>query len=282
MSRPITTALATAGALAFAPAALALTPVSNVDLTPDVTVTLDSQTIDDEDVAADDVLGGTITPVALGALPEASDVSAYHAFGPGQFLLTFDTAVDLPGGVFAEAADVVRYDGATYSIEFDASSAGVPPGARADAVSRTTAGNLLLSFDTTVSLSSTTFDDEDLIEFDGATFTSRFDGSAAGIDPALDLDGAHFFPGSGFLALSFDGSGSVGGVAFDDEDVLEYDTSGPTWEMAWDTTVERPEWTPGADVNGVHLVPEPSGLVMLAAGCGLLIALARRRGRRAA
>jgi hypothetical protein len=90
------------------------------------------------------------------------------------------------------------------------------------------------------------------------------------------------FPGTDNLALSFDASGSIGGVAFDDEDVLEYDPNGSTWEMAWDTSVERPEWMANADVSAVHLVPEAGPLSMLTAGAGLLAWLRRRRVAKAA
>ena len=163
-----------------------------------------------------------------------------------------------------------------YTIEFDASAEGVPPGVQIDALSQNTAGNLVVSFNTTVELSGATFQDEDLVEVDGANFTSFFDGSAEGVDAVLDVDGAHVFPGSDFLALSFDISGTVGGIYFDDEDVLEFDPGSGTWEMAWDTSVERPEWPSGSDVDAVHLVPEPGALAMLTAGSGLLAWLYRR------
>jgi hypothetical protein len=260
-------------------AAAALTPIDSADLSPDITVTLDSQTITDEDVAADSITSGTITKALLGSLPEASDLSAYHALAGGNHLLAFDITVALAGGVTTHPGDVVRYDGANYTIEFDASAESVPDGVGTDAVTMSAGGNLVLSFDTTVALSGSTYFDEDLVEFDGASFSSFFDGSAAGLDPALDVDGAHVFASTGNLGLSFDISGSIGGVDFDDEDVLEYDPTVPTWEMAWDASAERTEWEAGADVNAVYFVPEPSQWVMLVGGIGLLGLFYRRRAR---
>ena len=264
-------------ALCGAGAAVALTPVARVDLSPDVTQVLDSQAIADEAVAADDVSSGTITPANLGALPASGDVTAYHMLANGDHLLSFDVTVVLPGPLTAEPGDVVRYDGASYTLEFDASAYSVPRGAHVDAVALAPGGNLLLSFDTTLSLSGATFDDEDLVEFGSGTFSSYFDGSAAGIARELDLDGAHVFASNGNLALSFDTSGEVGGVSFSDEDVLEYDPASASWEMAWDASLERPEWNEGTDTDAVHFVPEPTRLVLLAAGVGLLTWL-RRRG----
>jgi hypothetical protein len=271
------TALLLGAALVPGPAA-ALTPIDSADLSPDITVTLDGQTITDENVASDDLTTGTITKALLGILPEASDLSAYHALTGGDHLLSFDITVALAGGVTAHPGDIVRYDGASHTLEFDASAESVPDGVRTDAVTMSAGGNLVLSFDTTVALGGSTYFDEDLVEFDGANFSSFFDGSAAGLDSALDIDGAHVFGSNGKLALSFDISGSIDGVNFDDEDVLEYDPTSSTWELAWDASVERAEWEAGADVNAVFFVPEPSQLLMVGSGFVLLAVLNISRG----
>jgi hypothetical protein len=255
-----------------------LTPINSADLSPDITVILDGQAITDHDVASDGLTSGTITKALLGALPEASDLSAYHALAGGDHLLSFDITVALAGDVTAHPGDVVRYDGVSYTIEFDASAESVPSGACTDAVTMSTGGNLVLSFDTTVAIDGSTYFDEDLVEFDGTSFSFFFDGSTAGLDSALDIDGAHVFGSNGKLALSFDISGSIDGVDFDDEDVLEYDPMSSTWEMAWDASVERAEWEAGADVNAVFFVPEPSQLLMVGAGFALLTVLNISRG----
>ena len=195
--------------------------------------------------------------------------------------MAFDISVALPGGVTANAGDVVRYDGVTYSVEFDASAEGVPEGVKVDAVTTAVGGNLVLSFNTSVALSGNTFDDEDLVEFDGISFSGLFDGSGEGIVQSLDLDGAHIFESNGNLALSFDTSGTVGGVTFDDEDVLEFTPGAGTWEMAWDTSVERAEWSSGADVDALQLVPEAGAFSSLCSGGVLLAWLRRRRAYRA-
>lgn len=257
----------------------ALTPIDSADLSPDITVVLEGLTISDEDVARDDLSSGIVTKAPLGPLPQASDLSAYHDLGRAGHLLVFDTTVALAGGITASPNDVVRYDTVVYSIEFDASAESVPDGVRIDAVSKSNGGNLVLSFDTTVELSGATYADEDLVEFDGDGFTSFFDGSAVGLDTSLDIDGAHIFESSGNLALSFDTGGSIGGVDFDDEDVLEYDPLSDTWEMAWDASSERPGWVNGADVNAVYFVPEPSQELILISGSGLLAWLRARHQR---
>ena len=76
------------------------------------------------------------------------------------------------------------------------------------------------------------------------------DTSSAGIDPTLDLDGAHRLA-NGNLLLSFDGSRSVGTtpVFFDDEDILEYDPTGSSWELAYDASVQVAGWADGPDLD---------------------------------
>jgi hypothetical protein len=274
----------------FASPALAVTPLDSVSASPDVTVELVSTTFEDEDVAVDNLLG-IVVPTALGTLPTSADLTAYHLFDGGAQLFSLDTTALLTGPLTVEPGDVVRYDGAIYTVEFDASANALPNGVGVDAVTEVGGTDLLLSFDTTVNLGSFTAGDEDLVRCTlpsagvctGFGSTPYFDGSDTtavppdGVPDGLDLDAAHRLS-NGNLGLSFDGSGQLGGVDFDDEDVLEYDPSGPTWEMAYDGSAEHTDWGGGPDVDAVFL-PEPDRLLMLASGVGALLALKRRRSR---
>ena len=256
--------------------ASAVTPLDSASVSSDVTVVLSATNFDDESVAVENLMGGVGT-ATLGTLPASADLVAYHLLGNGDQLFSLDTTVTLSGPLTAEPGDVVRYDGSSYTLEFDASANSVPSGVITDAVSRESSGNLLLSFDTTVDLGSFTVDDEDLVAFDGVGFSLVFDGSAAGVSQALDLDGVDDL-GNGNLGLSFDGSGQLGGVDFDDEDVLEYDSSGPTWLLAYDGSAEHAEWVP-ADLDAVF-VPEPSTQLTIAVGAAFLALIGRDRIRR--
>jgi len=152
------------------------------------------------------------------------------------------------GGETCFPFDVIRWDGSVYSKLFDGAAHGVPAGVEIDALA-VDGTDLLLSFDVGVTLAGTYFADEDLVRWDGASFSSFFDGSAAGLDPALDLDGAHRLA-NGHLLLSFDGSGLVDGVAFTDEDALEYDPGSGGWELAFDGSSADPSWVE-ADLDAV-------------------------------
>lgn len=262
--------LATIAAVGLGASARAQT----VTLSADISVDLGGSVYHDEDVVTDDQLG-TIVQESLGPLPGNVEVMGFELLANGDRLFTLDTTADLGGGVTLRSADVARYDGVTYTIEFDGSAEGVPDGTRPDAVTVDGSGDLLLSFDTTVNLGGTVSADEDLVSFNGSSFSVVFDGSVEGLSETLDLDGASI-DATGNLTLSLDGSGSVGGVDFDDEDVLEFQ-SGGSWSLIYDGGALHPSLGP-ADVNAV-LVPEPGVFIQLLAGSALLVLVGRGRIR---
>jgi hypothetical protein len=236
--RSATTACALLVPLCFPGSAAA---VLDVTYSPDVEATFDGQSISREDPAVDDLMG-TVIPVPIGTVPQSADLIAYHREADGAHLLSFDTTVELGvGPLTARPGDVVRFDGSTYTLEFDADGAGVPAGVAVDAVARLD-DDLMLSFDVTVALSGSTFADEDLMRFDGVDFSMFFDGSAAGVDPGLDVDAADFRPADGHILMSFDGAGSLTPVSFADEDVLEFDPLADAWSLLYDGSAQHAAW----------------------------------------
>ena len=163
----------------------------------------------------------------------------------------------MPGGLTARAGDVVRYNGTTDTLEFDATANGIPNGVITDAVSEIGPGDLLLSFDVTVTVGGVTADDEDLVRFHSGVVSLFFDGSAAGIDPGLDLDAAHILPDNGHLLLAFDGPGTVGRVNFTSVDVLEFSPTSTGWELSSDGLAQHSGWFE-AQLHGLSAVTMPS------------------------
>ncbi len=254
---------------------LAASAASAQDLfagSPDTTIQRGTTLAQDEDVAVDNQLGIVLLE-DLGTLPTAAEVTAYGLAVNGDRLFSVETTTSLLGGVVARPRDVVRWDGAAYAIELDGSSEGVPPGVAIDAVSEAP-GGLLVSFDTTVSLDAQTFADEDLARWDGGLFVSVFDGSAAGLGSVYDVDAAQDLGGGAFL-VSLETSGSVGGVGFDDEDVLRYD--GASWSLEIDASTLDADWR-AADLDAVQ-VPEPRATAALVTGVAAVATFARRRRR---
>jgi hypothetical protein len=238
-------------------------------------VDLDGVLVYPEDVVIENLLGLTIR-TSLGRLPSDANVTAYHLFSNGDQLFSLDASALLARRLNVEPEDVVRYDGDSYAMEFDGSAEGVAAGAGVDAVS--TFGNeLLLSFDTTVALGVDTADAEDLVRFDGSGFSLFFDGSTVDVPVGLNLDAAHYL-GGGKVAMSFDGSGSLPGVVFADEDVLEYNLITGTWEITYDGSAEHAAWSDDPNLDAVGL-PEPDGLLMLVVSMAGLLVFGRSRIR---
>jgi hypothetical protein len=231
----------------------AATPLHEVNVSPDITAVFGGVTFVDHDVFTDDLIG-PVMGVSVGSLPEAADIVGYHRFAGGDQLFSLQTRADLGAGVVAQPGDVVRYDGSTYSLEFDASAQGVPAGVGVDALSMV-GGDLVLSFDVTLDLGGTIVEDEDLVRFDGFSFSLYFDGSAAGVEAGLDLDAVHLL-GKARLLLSFDTTGSISGIDFDDEDLLEHNLSAGTWELSYDGSKHHAGWR-AADLDAVQAVIGP-------------------------
>ncbi|MEM9593383.1 MAG: hypothetical protein AAGD06_03940 [Acidobacteriota bacterium] len=196
--------------------------------------------------------------VPASALPNGADLVAYDSTTTDTFF-SVDTTVDL-GGLSAGPGDVVRIDpGGVVSLEIDGAALGLAAGAGIDALTSTGDPSLPLavSFDTTVELpavGATTLvaDDEDLVKTNGTLFEAFFDGSAAGLDPAVDLDGAHLDTAEGELRLSLDISGQVGGVTFNDEDLLGWNLSSGAWRLVRNgSATSTPD--PGADLDAYSL-----------------------------
>jgi len=225
---------------------------------------------------------GPLLGAGLGLIPAPAEIGAWHGLPGGDSYLSLDITVALPGlPAPAEPRDVVEFDRAsgTFSLVFDGSAAGVPSSVRVDAVSQDLNGELLLSFDTTVALAGgVVADDEDLVRYDGVVYAMVFDGSAAGVASSTDLDGVHDIVTGPLLLMSFDTSGSVGGVVYDDEDVLEYDTATGIFTMFLDASATDPVDWPSADLAAL---PE-AGAAGAVAGGWLVAGLAvwARRGRR--
>jgi len=250
---PAGPALAAAALLALPATLAAQTPLELVIASPDVTAVLGGAVVADHQLVADDLQGGALA-LTFAPLPAEAAVGGIHLTAGGPVLFSPATVTELAGTSY-RPGDVIAFDGATFSLAFDAMAAGLPPGVDVDAVTLGAAGELLLSFDVTVVLPGVPFADEDLVAWDGGGFDLVFDGSAAGVPEALDLDAAHRLP-NGNLLLSFDGSGAIAGVAFADEDLLEYE-SPAHWTLAYDGSASLPGWE-AADLDAVSVGLPPS------------------------
>lgn len=205
---------------------------------------------------------GSISLTALGLIPADVDIDAYHMRVDGAHLMSFDVTTDLPGLGSVGPADIVLFDGSAYALEFQASSFRIPDGVNVDSLTMATNGDLILSFDQAVELGGVVVQDKDLARLHGGFWNVFLDGEQVGIANGLDLDAAHLVPESSHLLLSFDGSGTVGGTSFDDEDVIEYKPESGSWNLFWDGSSLQTDLSL-ADLDAVYaLSVRPSAIFL--------------------
>ncbi len=153
------------------------------------------------------------------------------------------------GGVLAEDVDILYFDGANWSIFFDASDVGIASsGQNVDAFTIVDGDTILMSFEDPATLGTLAVDDWDIVEFTATSlgentagsFSLYFDGNDVGLDTASEDIDAIDLLSDGRLLISTTGSPTVPGVAGKDEDVLAFtpatlgeNTSG-TWAMYFD------------------------------------------------
>lgn len=219
---------------------------------PDITVSLGGIVVDGGTLATDDLPGVTLLPIPN--LPANARVAAAHRFANGDLLLAFESTLSLPGAGIVEPRDLVRFTSATqtFAVEVHGVDLQIPTTAAIDAVAVTSGGTILLSLD----ISAGGFDDEAVIAVNGTALSLFLDTAAVGIAPALDLDGLDIEDGGAetLLYMSFDGSGTVNGVQFDDEDVLLYNLTTQTWSLAYDGSAAAAGWPAAADLTALDVV----------------------------
>ncbi|MBY0400643.1 right-handed parallel beta-helix repeat-containing protein, partial [Myxococcota bacterium] len=113
----------------------------------------------------------------------------------GGLLLSFDTAVSLPGGLHVADEDLVRWNGTTFSLALDGSSVGISPSNDVDGVDDLGRSTFLVSFESGGSVGSVRFSDEDVLRYASGVWSLERDGSTADADwIAADLDAMQMVP----------------------------------------------------------------------------------------
>lgn len=245
--RPVSAVVFTllAGLVSIAPAtAVELTPVDA--FSPDIHLDHGNGLAADEESAY--LSGGGLRKIRLGLLPDSADVDAVHGLADGDVLFSIETSIVL-GGALYRPSDVIRFDGTSWSKEFDGRGEGIPAGVNVDAIAMS-GGVLLLSLDIDTELGSTVYSDADVIAFDGADFSTFLDATDSGIAISADVDALHV-DSQGRVLVSLDGGGELGGINYRDEDLLAW--SSPDWSMEFDGSADDAAWQP-VDLDAWSLV----------------------------
>lgn len=196
-------------------------------------------------------VGGQRGRRVISGVPATANLRDFQLDANGDLLFCLDVGTTL-GGSYFRSADVVKLSGAGFSKAFDATAAGVPDGIGCDGVAREGVnGALLLSFDHAFAVGGTTLRPADVIRFAAGSFgTKVLDAVALGIDPRLNIDAVDSVGTTTDLLVSFDTGGTVGGVHFADEDVLQLHLADGGWSMRFAMLPGSTRWA-RANLDGL-------------------------------
>jgi hypothetical protein len=182
-------------------------------------------------------------------LPPGTALSAFHQEFDGAWLLSPAHPVTL-GGVEVEPRDVAAQGGGVYSVQLDGGAAGIPAGARIDALLRAANGNLVLSFDVPVNLGGTEFSRSDLVIWQSGVFSLYWDAeaAAAGVPASSNLVGAAL-TGVGEIVLTFDVPTTLGGTTYLPGELVRWTGGGFTSHLA------DPSWPASSQLRDFAFLP---------------------------
>ncbi len=189
------------------------------------------------------------------SLPPGTAIDGLHRMENGDWLFSVAAPATLDGTTFSPE-DVVRHDGASYALYFDAAAAGIPPGANVDALFLLggDGGDLVLSFEVPVTIGGTTYEPGDLARRAAGTFTPFLDGSSLSppIPPTTNVTGAAARGGLTLLTLSV--PTTLAGTTYLPGDVVAWDGASFSFFHS------DPGWPPGSRADAFALLPRPGRL----------------------
>ncbi|MEM1181977.1 MAG: hypothetical protein AAGM22_26760 [Acidobacteriota bacterium] len=221
--------------------------VEEVSVSPDITFEYFGAALTDRQAT---VIGDPAGRVEFATLPAGVELTGFH-IEPDKTFFAVDQPVVVDGQLITPR-DVAVTDG-TVSLAVDGAALGVGRGAAVDAVTLLD-GEIVVSYDTAVTLGGNPVFDEDLVQVTGGAPTVVFDGSSAGLAPGLDVDAAHYLTPT-ILALSTDGAFTFDGITVDDEDVVAFSGTTPA-EKIYDGSSAGAGWAP-ADLGGLFIMDTP-------------------------
>jgi hypothetical protein len=188
---------------------------------------------------------------ALG-IPKGVNINSF-GFSGNNDIFSVDVPTTLGGMDFTER-DLILYDGTNFSKLLDGSAAGIPDGARINAATVLSDGSIIFSLDILSSMGGLSFKANDLIRYDGSSFSLYFSGSDNGIPESANIDGV-WVSASGEILFSLDIPCSLNGLDVKDKDIVRW--SNGSFSKYFDGTVAvLPE---GSDIDSLFTNPDVLG-----------------------
>lgn len=212
-----------------------------------------------KDYVIDDTLGTRLRMVIPG-LPDTVNLNDFQIDTSNALLFALDTGVTISGSYY-RTGDVIGYANGVYSRAFDATAAGIPRGVVCDGVARSGAsGALLLSFDRVFAIGGVVVRPADVIAFNGVSFGSKIlDARALGLPATMNIDAADAIGTTTDLLVSFDTGGSIAGVSYADEDVLQLHLATSAWSKRVVLLTLSDRWG-AANLDGLATAPNGDAL----------------------
>jgi len=123
---------------------------------------------------------------AINGVPNGVNIDAISMDGSGNLLLAFDTTIALPktggGTLTVKPADLVAFNGATYTLDFNSAAAGIPRGMDLVGAMKLPSSDLLLTMDGSGTIGAVSFfTPTDVLEFNptGSTWVLSFNGATS-------------------------------------------------------------------------------------------------------
>ena len=232
-------------------------PVSTVILTTGGTESLPGATnFQDEDLVtynftsttASLFFDGSASPASLGG----EDIRGIQVLATGAIAFSTEATFTLGGTSFADE-DIVAYDPLTNRtvLLFDGSAVFTDPtGEDVDAFYIQDDGTIILSTTAAASIGATSFNNEDLIQYDPLTgnATVFFDASTVGLTD--DIDAFHLLNNGNYLLSVVNDGISLGGITFNNGDLVEYNPGTDTASIFFAETL----FSDGnANIKGVYI-----------------------------
>jgi hypothetical protein len=191
-------------------------------------------------------------PFLLGAILIAAGFSSASA----ELFLSTDIPVNVGSNSYEER-DIISYESSNFSTHLSGSSLGIPLGANIDAFDFS-GSSVIFSVDIPITLGGANYSEQDIISYDGSSFSKLLDGAALGIPDGTHVDAANVLSG-GSIVFSLDTPISLGGNSFKPHDLIKYD--GSAFSFYFDGSANGiPQ---GADIDGAYVSPDGNLLFSL-------------------
>ena len=207
------------------------------------------------------------------------NIDAFHKLENGNVVFSFAGGGTITlGGLTFDKSDLVVYDPvsdiASMLLDGDTHS-----NTDVSSVYVRDSGNIIFSTTSDTSIGGISFSRDDLIEYNPATDTATmiFEGETLFLEDDEKIDAVHILD-NGNIVLSTDRSATLGGLAFDKGDLVEYNLASQTATLYLSGNV----FCGDENINAVYItsseIPEPATICLL--GIGSLIFIRRSYGMR--